>query len=161
VPENSLAILRCSNSDAASWQDDGGNEWSAFMLRWNPGKNSVALAKGHRPDVCFPATGARLAEDFGQTNLEAVGVELPFRHQSFESGTKLVHVFYCLWSDRRAPGQPAPAEGGPWNSRLRAVLTGQRNLGQQVMEIVVQGPDSSDEALALLRAQLPSLIKRD
>jgi hypothetical protein len=102
-----------------------------------------------------------LAEDFGQINLQAGGLELPFRHQSFASGARLLHVFYCLWSDRRAPDQPALAEDGPWNSRLRAVLTGQRHLGQQVMEIVVQGPDSNDEAVALVRAELPLLIKPD
>jgi exosortase len=161
VPENSLAILRCSNSDAADWHDDEGNLWSAFLLRWNPGKNSVALAKGHRPDICFPAAGAKLVDDFGQTNLLAGGIELPFRHQTFQSGPNLLHVFYCLWSDRRSPDQPALADGDPRSTRLRAVLTGQRNMGQQVLEIVVQGPDSSDEAVAAVKSELPTLIKVD
>ncbi len=47
VPEKALAILRCSHSAAASWQDDQGNQWSGFFLRWEPGKNSAQLAKGH------------------------------------------------------------------------------------------------------------------
>lgn len=160
VPENSKAILRCSDSDSASWQDDEGNQWSAFLLRWNPGKNSAQLSKGHRPDICFPAAGARLVEDFGQTNLEGDGVALPFRHESFESGVKLLHVFYCLWSDRRAPNQTALTEDGSRNSRLQAVLAGKRHLGQQVLEIVLQGPDSSDEAVSTLKQQLPALLRR-
>ncbi len=160
VPENSLAILRCSDSEAASWQDDEGNEWSGFLLRWAPGKNSAQLAKGHRPDICFPAAGARLVEDFGQTTMQAGGVDLPFRHLSFESDTKLLHVFYCLWSDRQAPDQAALPEDGSRDSRLLAVLAGQRHLGQRVLEIVLQGPDSSDEAVTALKQELPNLVRR-
>jgi exosortase len=168
VPDNSLAILRCSNSDAASWLDDGGNQWSAFMLRWDPGKNSVQLAKGHRPDICLPASGARLVDDFGQTNIQAGGFELPFRHQSFESGARLIHVFYCLWSDKRAPNQPVRMEEeakdltlkAQLKARVDAVMDGKRHLGQQVLEIVIAGPDSSDEAVSTLKQQLPNLIHR-
>jgi exosortase len=160
LPENSLAILRCSNSEAGSWQDDEGDQWSAFLLRWNPGKNSEQLARGHCPDICFPAAGARMIEDFGQTNLQAAGVDLPFRHETFANGSKLLHVFYCLWSDRRAPNESALSEDGSRNSRLQAVLAGKRNVGQQVLEIVLQGPDSSDEAIATLKQQLPSLVQR-
>ena len=160
VPETSLAILRCSDSDAAAWLDDEGNEWSGFMLRWNPGKNSEQLAKGHRPDICFPAAGARMQDDFGMTNLSAAGIELSFRHESFEAGNKLLHVFYCLWSDRRSPNEIALAGDGSRDSRLQAVLAGKRHLGQQVFEIVIQGPDSSDEAVATFKGALPNLVRR-
>ncbi len=160
VPPNSLAILRCSDSDAAAWQDDAGNQWSAFLLRWNPGKNSEQLAKGHRPDICFPAAGAQMADDFGLTNLSAAGVTLPFRHESFTSGASLLHVFYCLWSDRRVPNEPAVTEDGSRSSRLQAVLAGKRHLGQQVLEVVIEGPESSDDAVATFKRMLPNLIQR-
>ena len=100
LPENSLAILRCSDSDSADWNDDEGNQWNAFLLRWEPGKNSEQLAKGHRPDICFPAAGARLLQDFGPVTANANGIDMTFKHQSFESDSRLLHVFYCLWSDR-------------------------------------------------------------
>jgi len=93
-------------------------------------------------------------------NLSAGDVVLPFRHQSFQSGAKLLHVFYCLWSDRRAPDQPASSKSGPWNKRWQAVFAGERNLGQQVLEIVLQGPESSDEAVATLERELPNLVRR-
>jgi exosortase len=160
VPENSLAILRCTDSAAASWQDQADNHWSAFLLRWAPGKNSAQLAKGHRPDICFPAAGAKLAADFGPVTVEANGVAIPFRHQSFAIGEKLVHVFYCLWSDRISPRGETGGDIGSYASRLLAVKTGQRNLGQKVLEIVVQGPDSSDDAVAALKAQFPALIRK-
>jgi exosortase len=160
VPENSLAILRCSDSQAATWQDNDGNGWSAFLLRWNPGKNSEQLAKGHRPDICFPAAGAQLVDDFGRVTLDLNGVAITFRHQSFASGSKLLHVFYCLWSDRVSAHENSTVEDGSQLSRIRDVMAGKRNLGQQVLEIVIQGPDSDEDAVNLLKQQLPHLIKR-
>ncbi len=159
VPESSLAILRCSNSDAAVWEDNGGNEWSAFLLRWNPGKNSAQLARGHRPDICFPAAGARLAENFEPITIDANGIKLSFRHQSFEAGTRSFHVFYCLWSDRQSADEDSANDDGSQASRIRAALAGKRNLGQQVFEIVLQGPESGQDAVEIFKSQLPSLIK--
>jgi exosortase len=161
VPENSLAILRCSSSDAAAWEDDAGNQWSAFLLRWKPGKNSAQLAKGHRPDICFPAAGARLLEDFGQVRVPVNDFEIPFHHQTFETGGKMVHVFYCLWPDRVSPNERPLLEDGSQASRLQAVLAGKRNLGQQVLEIVIVGSESQSDAVSILKANLPALIRRE
>jgi exosortase len=161
LPENSLAILRCSESDSASWDDDEGNQWSAFLLHWNPGRNSAQLAKGHRPDICFPAAGARLVEDFGQVTANANGIDMPFRHESFESGSQFLHVFYCLWSDRVSRHEKPLLENGTEASRLQAVLAGKRNLGQQVLEVVVSGPATADEAVSLFQRELPNLVHRE
>jgi exosortase len=160
VPEKSLAILRCSNSEAGAWQDDAGNQWSAFLLRWKPGRNSAQLAKGHRPDICFPAAGAHLVADYGQTSMRVDDFELPFRHQTFDLGGKTAHVFYCLWPDRVSPNEKPLLEDGSQLSRLYAVLAGKRHLGQQVLEIVIQGPDTKADADDLLRKSLPSLIRK-
>jgi hypothetical protein len=159
VPDRSLAILRCSNSESASWQDQEGNQWSAFILRWEPGRNSAQLAKGHRPEICLPAAGLRLVEDLGQVDWQANGIEMLFRHATFENGGGLLHVFYSLSSDYRAPSEKPLLENGTRASRLQAVLAGKRNLGQQILEIAIHGPDSGDEAVALLKKQLPSLVR--
>lgn len=161
VPEASLAILRCSESESASWEDSEGDVWSGFLLRWKPGQNSAQLAKGHRPDICFPAAGARLVEDVGQVTVEVHGIELPFRHQVFTSGERHLNVFYCLWPERISRGQSQLLEDGSQRSRLLAVLAGKRNLGQQVLELVIIGPDTKEVALALLRRQLPTLIQTE
>jgi exosortase len=161
IPKNSLAILRCSDSESASWDDNAGNQWSAFLLRWKPGRNSTQLAKGHRPDICFPAAGARLSEDFGWLSTNANGVQMTFRHQSFMSGARLLHVFYCLWSDRISPDDsPDPAENNSQMSRIHAVLEGKRNLGQEVFEVVLSSPDASADPVALFQEQLQLLVKR-
>ena len=160
IPEESLAILRCSNSDSAAWEDDEGNKWSAFFLRWNPGKNSAQLAMGHRPDICFPAAGAKLVKDFGQVTANVKGVEIPSKCQAYESGSHLVYVFYCLWSDHVSLKDKSLNENGSWSSRLQAVLAGKRNLGQQVLEVVLSGPESSETATSLFQQQLNSLVQR-
>ena len=161
VPEQSLAILRCSNSDSAVWKDEEDNQWSAFFLRWNAGRNSAQLARGHRPDICFPAAGARLIDAYGTINATANGLDLPFKYQTFQAGDQLLHVFYCLWSDRVSPQASLLAPDNTWNERFHAVWTGERNLGQQVFEIVIVGPENNDAAVALFKQELPRLIQRD
>jgi exosortase len=160
VPERSLAILRCSDSESASWQDEDGNQWSAFFLRWEPGRNSAQLAKGHRPEICLPAAGLRLVGDLGQLALQANGIDMLFRHETFESEGRFLHVFYSLCSDYRAPNEDPLLENGTQASRLQAILAGKRNLGQQVLEIAIHEPDNRDEAVSLLKKQLPTLISR-
>ena len=163
LPENSLAILRCSQSDSAAWDDNEGNrQWSVSCCAGSPGRNSAQLsARGHRPDICFPAAGARLVEDFGQVTANANGIDMPFRHESFESGSRFLHVFYCLWSDRVSRHEKPLLENGSETSRLQAVLAGKRNLGQQVLEVVVSGPATPDEAVSLFRRELPNLVHRE
>ena len=161
VPEKSLAILRCSDSESAGWQDDAGNAWSGFILRWAPGKNSAQLSKGHRPDTCFPAAGAHLVSDFGMVVVSANGLKLPFRHQAFDGGAGPFHVFYCLWSDRISLNEKQLLEDGSKASRIQAALAGKRHLGQQVLELVIRGPDTDEAAVALLKEQLPALVRRE
>ncbi len=160
VPENSLIILRCNHSESAVWEDDFGNDWSAFVLSWDPGRNSAQLAKGHRPDICFPAAGAKLVDDFGRVVVSADGFDLPFHYQTFESHGKLLHVFYCLWSDKIAAEQGLAQDDSSRMGRLRAAWSGERNLGQKVLEIVISGPETHDEAIGLLRSRAAGLIRK-
>jgi exosortase len=159
LPQNSLAILRCSESESGAWEDDEGDQWSGFLLRWRPGRNSSQLAKGHRPEICFPAAGASLVDAGEQVLVEVHGMKLPFRHQVFESGPRLLHVFYCLWPEFVSPREEPLLEDGSQRSRLLAVKAGKRNLGQQVLELVVVGPDTSEAANTIFRRELPHLIQ--
>ncbi len=158
IPQESLTILRCSHSQSAAWRDGSENQWSAFFLRWNAGKNSTQLAFGHRPDICFPASGAELLANHEYISVNAGGCDLPFRYLTFRSGSRTLHVFYCLWSDCSSPNEESLPEDGSWKSRLQAVLAGRRNLGQQVLEVVLVGPDDSSTAISLFERQLPQLI---
>ena len=101
----------------------------------------------------------KLMDDLGQVDLEVNGVKMIFRHQTFDSGDRLLQVFYSLCSDYHAPDEKPLLEDGSQASRLRAVLTGKRNLGQQMVEVVIVGPESDNEATAVLKKELPSLIR--
>jgi hypothetical protein len=70
-------------------------------------------------------------------------------------------VFYCLWEDRREAGEQ-PRIRDHWDHRLvglESVLLGERNLGQQTLEIVVSGYSTPDEAEGALRREMGNLIK--
>ena len=61
-----------------------------------------------------------------------------------------VYVFYCLWQDRLKTGEQ-PRIGDHWDDRLvglESVLLGERNLGQQTLEIVISGYASPEKAEA-------------
>ena len=60
-----------------------------------------------------------MLEDFGQVSVPAGGFDLPLRYQTFESGSKTLHVFYCLWSDRVAPHAKPIIEDGSRESRIK------------------------------------------
>ena len=123
-----------------------------FFFRWEPGTSTILRARAHRPDVCLPNTGWRVAEDLGVSDYTvANGVRMPFRHFSFVrdgNDRRLVsaHAFFCQREDRvsAAAGQYNMNTGstGNWGmaDRVRAVREGQRNQGQQVLEVVMITP---------------------
>lgn len=159
IAEASLAMLRCTKTESASWMSAEGDQWRAAVLRWEPGRNSAQLAKGHRPDICFPAMGARLGEDYGTVTVDVGGLRLPLHHQMFESGSRSLHVFYCLWPDKVSPRSEGLLEDGSRGSRFRAAWAGNRHVGQTVLEVVVQGPESGAAAASLIHTLLPGWIK--
>jgi exosortase len=139
-----------------------------YVFRWKPGRNSALLASLHRPDVCLPASGWTQVADDGVRNYPVTGsFELPFRHFEFQrafedSAPQTAHAFYCLSEDRApepsAAGASPPQMSGSRSSwtraeRLRAVLEGRRQLGQQAIEVVFisSEPVSTTDAELLLR----------
>ena len=160
ISDTACAMLRCDLGRGVSWLDARANQWRMFFLRWEPGHNSAQLAKGHTPDICLPGTGHQLRMEHAHARLEVQGVPLEFRHYEFGAGTRTLFVFYCLWEDRAAQPSGGLAEDGTQSSRLAAVRAGRRNLGQQVLELAVEGPLTPEESLAALREQLTLLIQR-
>jgi len=166
IDDEERRILRFDRGRAAAWTLPALNSTDAssptvrpltctlFFFRWNSGKNSALLASLHRPDVCLPAIGWNQSGDVSVKKY-SVGpdLSLPFRHFEFRHGTgdestqQVAHAFYCLWEDVVSPAAAksqlpemttSPSE---WtrDERIRAVLEGRRHLGQQVMELVIQG----------------------
>jgi len=188
IDDEERRILRFDRGRAAAWTLPTLNSTDAssptvrpltctlFFFRWDSGKNSALLASLHRPDVCLPAIGWNQSGDVGVKKYSvAPDLSLPFRHFEFRHGTgdestqQVAHAFYCLWEDVVSPAAAksqlpdmttSPSE---WtrDERIRAVLEGRRHLGQQVMELVIQGRGALDEKEmnARFETELPSLIK--
>jgi len=188
IDEQVRGILRFDSGQAATWRLpalDPNNDSSSltrplsctvYFFRWKPGKNSALLTSVHRPDVCLPAVGWNQTGDSGVKNYPVTSnFALPFRHFEFHHGTndqptqEIAHAFYCLWEDRvpssSATSQLPQMASAPsdWSrdERVRAVLEGRRHLGQQVMELIIQGrgPLDIDQVNAKFAALIPTLIQ--
>jgi exosortase len=158
IPEAARAMLRCSSDESFGWQDAEANHYTAFFLRWEPGRNSAQLAKGHQPEICLTGAGARLVQRFGSQKLDCASVEVPFDQYLFEARSRPLHVFYGRWEDRSVRLDDAPPEDGSQASRIRAVVAGRRHQGQTVLEVAVEGPDTPEEARRAFSRQLPFLL---
>jgi exosortase len=174
-------LLRCDVGREAVWRgeqmkaenaSEPQRSFTLFFLRWRPGQDSALLANIHRPDICLPATGWHQTADLGFKSYPiATDLSIPFHHFEFlhQLGTsrqEVAHVFYCLWQDRVSTrGTFARQNAGIaygqffWSrsERMRVVLEGTRNAGQQVMELVMTSPDSVTAAEA--EARFASLVQ--
>jgi exosortase len=188
IDDDVRRILRFDQGHAASWSLSAISSidvasparkplnCTLYFFRWDSGKNSAVLANLHRPDVCLPAIGWNQTGDAGVKKYPvAPNLALPFRHFEFRHGAsdqptqQTAHAFYCLWEDRVPPSRSKSqlpemtASPSAWtrDERVRAVLEGRRHLGQQVLELVIQGRGAVDvgEINARFESQLPGLIK--
>ena len=115
------------------------------------------------------AAGWRQRSDDTQTYFVNDHLSLPFRRVDFvqTNGGVTAHTFFCLQEDRRTnearPDLELPAGIQPeWSfpARWRAVRDGVRNMGQQVMELIILAPAQVDEATVdqQFAAILPTLV---
>jgi exosortase len=132
---------------------------SMLFFRWNAGGASVLRARSHRPDICLPNVGWRQTSDHGVRNYPVAGrFGLPFRHFSFQrTGSpgdpfSFAEAFFCMREDFFHPGpqqfdlnRQTPSN---WMAaeRWHAVLSGMRNPGQQVLELVFISSQPLDPA---------------
>jgi hypothetical protein len=114
----------------------------------------------HRPESCLPAAGYKLCEDHGMIIIQVKDLSIPFHELGFEDAGGKIYVFYCLW-EAGSKNSERLWIGQEWTrlARFRSVLLGQRNLGQQTLEIVVSGYDSTERAEAAFRRETAELIR--
>jgi hypothetical protein len=160
VPERARDLLLYDEGRSASWQEPDGTSWSMFFFRWNSGSSrSRVVPRSHRPEICLPASGYTLEEDFGTRVFRAGGIDIPFHAWRFSLEGKDVRVFSCLWQDRAKTSiaQETPRE---WNrlTALEFVRRGERNMSQQVLEISLAGYNSQTAAESALQAGLDEMI---
>ena len=165
IAEDVRQTLRFDEGREVFWQtsDPSAPELSStdylFFFRWEPGGSSVVRARAHRPDICLPSAGWEQIADRGAKNYVARdGTVLPVRHIAFkrEGRRGVAHAFFCLQEDKVHSEEPRPdlalAQGvqPDWSMRGRteAVKNGVRNLGQQVLEVVILSAQPLDDGKA-------------
>lgn len=161
IPKPEADALACDRGRAAKWVNDDGSRWMTFFFTWAEGPTrSRILARMHRPENCLPAAGYKLREDRGTITIKAKDLLIPFHDLDFEYAGDHVYVFFCLWED--CAKQPERSRiRDEWNqfAKLESVLLGERNLGQQVLEIVIFGYDKPEEAEAALCRDVEAMIQ--
>lgn len=152
--------LRCDATTTASWSGDDGGRWTLFFLEWKPGPTaSRVLAGTHRPEICLAAIGMKLIEDRGTIEVQPAGIPLRFHAYTFEQDGRPVHVYYGIWQVRAPrPSRHGPISESPHRASVQAVLWRERQLGQQVAELVASGYQNAAEADAAFRNAMDELL---
>jgi len=154
-------LLRYNEGGGAAWDGADGRQWMMYFFRWLPGRTAARFVKVHRPDICLPASGRTMERDNGLRMLAVNGITLPVRSYRFDDRGVPLHVFYCYWDARSSYESVAAAESEDWSprGRLRAALEGRREIGAQMIEIVVWGYQDDNEASEALARELSQVIR--
>ena len=163
-------LLRFDSAHEALWRSPNLAETNyMFFFRWNAGSGTILRARAHRPDICLPSAGwKQLGTDRIESFRISPGHTLAFRRFTFghieSQGTPVrAHAYYCLHEDRvHASEKDRQDLYSNWDlaDRWRVVKDGIRNLGQQVLEVIILAPAGVDEKVIDQRFQemLPALI---
>ena len=154
-------FLLFDEGHGAEWRNRDGSHWVGYFFRWNRGPRwSRVLARGHRPEVCFPAAGYKAVGDYGMVTVQAGGLLIPFHVMAFENRGDKEYVFFCVWEEGgESPRHPQLEDSWSQLTRLRSVLLGKRRLGQQTLELAVSGYDNPEQAEAAFRREIVKLIE--
>lgn len=162
ISPEAKGLLRYDEGGGTSWSGADGHRWMMYFFRWLPGHTAALFVKIHRPDICLPATGMTLERDNGIRRMTVNGINLPIRSYRFDDHGRPLHVFYCYWDARSSYDNVASAVEEDWSTRgrIKAALQGRREIGAQMLEVIVWGYDDDDAAAAALSKQLEQLVSR-
>ncbi len=154
------SLLRYNDGGGAAWEGSDGRRWMMYFFHWLPGRTAALFVKVHRPDICLPASGITMVRDNGIHLLKVNGVNLPIRSYRFDDHGAPLHVFYCYWDARSSYENKSAANEEDWTARgrIRAAMCGQREIGAQMLELVVWGFDDDVEASMALQRQLEQIV---
>jgi exosortase/archaeosortase family protein len=161
ITHEAEALLQFNEGGGASWETADGHRWVMYFFKWFPGRTAARFVKIHRPDICLPASGRVMERDNGLRMLNVNGVNLPVRSYRFDERGSPLHVFYCYWDARSSFQNVASAVSEDWSfrGRIRAALQGRREIGAQILEIVVWGYEDDDEARDALTRELQRVVR--
>lgn len=161
VDEVSRSLLRYDHGGEARWHSSGppAGDCTAYFFRWEPGRTSTTLAVMHQPTTCLPASGLRQVADGGIRPVPVPGgFTLPVHVYEFRLHEQPLYVYYVVWQDRLGYELPTQAQAAD-EGRLAAVRRGQRNLGQQTLELVITGATDGAAADAVCERTLAQIVR--
>ena len=161
IPAATQGILRYDSGGGATWSGADAHPWTMYFFRWLPGRTAALFVKVHRPDVCLPASGLTLTRDEGIHLITVNGINLPVRFYRFDDHGVPLHVVYCYWDARSSYDTVDAAIEEDWTARgrVKAALRGRREVGAQMLELIVWGYPDDNEAKAALQAALGQVIQ--
>lgn len=165
IDDVSRGLLRYDEGISARWRTPdadgaGPGDCTLFFFRWEPGRTSATLAAMHQPTTCLPASGLTQIADGGLLSMPGPGgVTLPTHAYEFLLKRQHLFVYYVVWQDQTGYDLPEAGGGLSARERLDAVRRGQRNLGQQTLELVLTGPATAAQAEAVARSQIERVAR--
>jgi exosortase len=162
ISPRTAELLMADKSVTGKWIDTMGDQWQFFFFQWNAGPvRSRLLARLHRPEICLPATGARLTKRRAPVPIFIEGVRHELNAYTFTREGASTFVYWGAWENRSAHAN----ERGVWSTSLpiaglQSVWWRERNLEQQVIELAVSGCNDATEADSALTRVIPMLIVR-
>jgi exosortase len=162
--EDALTLLHYDNALQVKWTETNGITCHLYYFDWLPGKVGAYLAANrHSPEICMTYTGWELRSGPSPDLVQVNNLHLPFRRYSFVQSGNVLHVFHCRWEpsfemDPSLLQSEAGVTLRPLNG-LSVLWSGKGKGGQKVLELVIQGCASVDDARAVLVQQLKNLIK--
>lgn len=158
-----VLLMKFDHGRQARWREDDGSVWTMFHFRWLPGlATSRIVTRWHNPDICLTAAGFKRVAEYEPDVFRKGDIDLVFRTYRFDAEGRKTFVFFCVWEDRKEPGAaPAPSEEWTPASRWRAVLQRKRQLGQQTLEIAINGLDNVEDARAAFDRRIAAMVFPD
>jgi hypothetical protein len=142
----------------AGWEEPDGSRWQMFAFKWHPGRTASISARWHRPEICLPAAGRTMRAEHPALTIAVGDLRVPFRVYEFDDRGRPLHVFFCLWEEANRGFSERVRQDASRVSRLQRVAAGQRNLGQQSLEVIVTGMGSRTAAETAFRALMQQCL---
>jgi len=159
IAENAQELLRYNEGGGGQWLGADSHPWNLYFFRWLPGRTAGLFIKNHRPDICLPASGMTQRGSAISKVIDIRGIALPMRAYVFEHGSETFHVYYCYWDGSAPTAIAQNDENWTAGGRLQAVKAGKRDVGTQMLELIVLGYESDEAAESAAREELARVIK--
>ena len=157
IGEKTYGLLRYDEGKEGEWKNFDGMNWHAFYFNWLPGRVAGYLAKRHTPEICMDAAGQKRLAGPDLFIAKVHNIELPIRQYLYEYQGIQMHVFHCRWEVGADQSAAAQYESSRLNL-IRGIWAGRGKNGQKVLEFMVTGYDTPEQARAALIRQLETLV---